>query len=314
MSSSEFVFSGYSFDKPSKTLKLNYAYTDGPSFTESYFFDLDFVDYDNASLDRALKQLHLIGGVSYFKAYMPGKLVVPSELSEAESAFYSKTYRKGLGEFFYVNKLDPNTEINFQSSSATLEVTNAGGKDGLLIGIGGGKDSLTVVEGLRNSGKKLTTWSLNHRPQLEPLINEIGLPHIYVERQIDPRLLELNKAGVLNGHIPISAIIAAVGVVVAILSGNRDVVVGNEATANEPTLKYNGVDINHQYSKTSEFEVDYQELIKGSYGESVRFYSFLRPLSELYIAEIFAKVGFNKYKGVFSSCNRAYTLHSDHMY
>ena len=47
--------------------------------------------------------------------------------------------------------------------------------------------------------------------------------------------------GALNGHVPISAIISSVGVIVAILTGRRDVVVSNEQTANEPTLKYKGV-------------------------------------------------------------------------
>jgi hypothetical protein len=313
MSYSEFVFSGYTFDKNSKTLDLNYSYSGGPSFSEKYKFDLDLVNYDELMLDRALKQLHLIAGVSYFKAYMPSDLVINYELSSSEAAFYSKTYSKGLGEFFYVNKLDPNTEIVFSPSVSTLQPISSN-QEGLLIGIGGGKDSLVVVEALMASGKKITTWSLNHKTQLEPLINTIGEKHIYVERVIDPKLLELNGDGVLNGHIPISAIIAAVGVVVAILSGNQDVIVGNEATADEPTLNYQGVDINHQYSKTSEFERDYQALLKESFGGSLRFYSFLRPISELYTAEIFSKIGFNKYKGVFSSCNRAYTLHSDHMF
>src|SRR5690606_11803653 len=40
---------------------------------------------------------------------------------------------------------------------------------------------------------------------------------------------------------------------------------------------------------------------------------FLRPLSELRIAELFAKVGFEKYKSLFSSCNRAFVLESKSM-
>lgn len=157
----------------------------------------------------------------------------------------------------------------------------------------------------------MTTWSLNHRTQLSPLIERIGLPHLWVERTLDSKIFELNQQGALNGHIPISAILACVGIVVAILSGNRDVVVSNEYSANESTLIYQGESINHQYSKTQEFEQDYQDLLLDHFGETYRYYSILRPFSELRIAEIFAKIAFDKYIDVFSSCNRAYTLNSN---
>jgi len=74
------------------------------------------------------------------------------------------------------------------------------------------------------------------------------------------------------------------------------------------------VEINHQYSKTSEFETDFQSYLASNFGSVKRYYSFLRPLSELRIAEIFAKDSFNKYQGIFSSCNRAYTLNSDSLF
>jgi hypothetical protein len=45
----------------------------------------------------------------------------------------------------------------------------------------------------------------------------------------------------------------------------------------------------------------------------VRYYSLLRPFSELHISELFAKIGFEKYKDVFSSCNRAFVHTSNHM-
>jgi hypothetical protein len=224
--------------------------------------------------------------------------------------FLDRTYQKGLGEFFYLNKLSPLFPINFpsfESSVETLEVSNNGGK---LIGIGGGKDSLVSVELLKDEDY-VATWSLNHRSQLEPLINKIGLKHFWVERQLDPQILTLNKQDAMNGHIPISAIFSSVGLVVTILSGYRDNVVSNESSASEPNLIYEGVPINHQYSKSLEYEKDFQTVLNSYYGSSLRYYSLLRPLSELRIAEIFSKIGFSKYKDVFSSCNRAFT-HDQH--
>jgi hypothetical protein len=228
------------------------------------------------------------------------------------AAFFSKTYQKGLGEFWYINKLDPRTPVTFPANTKDIQkVKNSG--TGQLIGIGGGKDSLVTVELLREKVANLTTWSLNHRPQLTPLIDRIGLPHCWVERELDPQLATLQKLGARNGHIPLSAILACVGTIVAILSGNHDVVVSNEHSANEPTLVYQNVEINHQYSKSEEFEADFQEYLKHNFGETVRYYSFLRPLTELRISEIFAQIGFEKYKDVFSSCNRAYVHGSQRM-
>jgi hypothetical protein len=152
---------------------------------------------------------------------------------------------------------------------------------------------------------------VGHRPQLTPLIERIGLAHYWVERSWDRQLLELNKQGAMNGHIPISAIFAAVGTVTAILSGKRDIVVSNEQSANEPSLKYQGVEINHQYSKSQEFETDYQEWLTANFGDSLRYYSLLRPFSELRTSELFSKIAFDKYHDVFSSCNRAF-VHGSH--
>ena len=127
-------------------------------------------------------------------------------------------------------------------------------------------------------------------------------------------MLDHNTQGALNGHIPISAILACAGTVVAALTSYRDVVVSNESSASEPTLRYEGVDINHQYSKSLAFEQAFQSYNRHRFGEAIRYYSFLRPLSELRISELFARVGFQKYHDVFSSCNKAFTHSSDHIF
>lgn len=310
-----FIFKDYEFNKETKTLNLSYSLDEAVDFTETYRLNCEFSDYDDQELDLAIQCLFFMAGVSYFKTYIPATIkVLKGNLDQFGADFFSKTYEKGLGEFWYVNDLDPKTEVLFPVNAETTPLNDQTERSGLLIGLGGGKDSLVVVEALRQTDLEITTWSLNHRSQFEPLVNRIGLDHIYVERVINPKLLELNEGDALNGHVPISGILAAVGLVVAVLSGKRDIVVGNEQTANEPTLNYRGVDINHQYSKSQEFEVDFQGYIRHMVGDSIRYYSFLRPLSELRIAEIFSKIGLSKYIDVFSSCNRAYTLHSDKMF
>lgn len=308
-----FVFKAYHFDVSNKILKLKYGFDDNLNFTEEYRFDFDFADYDAKVLDRTLQGLFLMAGVSYYKAYPTSSIRIDhAQLDKKDADFFATTYQKGLGEYFYVNRLDPRTEVPYIANAPSPAPFQHNSNNGLLIGIGGGKDSLVSVELLR-SQSKVASWSVGHRSQLEPLIKEIGLPHFWVERKIDPLLLDLNNQDALNGHIPISAILGCVGAIVAVLTGYRDVVVSNENSSNEPTLHYNRVAINHQYSKSLDYEKNYQAYLTRNFGDSLRYYSFLRPLSEVRIAEIFAQVGFEKYKRVFSSCNRAFVQSSDRM-
>jgi hypothetical protein len=307
----QFKFKRYEFDAESGRLQLYYGYDDALEFCESYHFDFPFVAYNQAALDRAIQLLFFMAGVSYYKLYLAPEIMVEAgQIDGSLAAFLSKTYNRGLGEFFYVNHLDPKTPVPFPTNNPGLEPISIQGLAGQLIGLGGGKDSLVSVELLRDQSK-VATWSLNHRSQLEPLVARVDLPHYYVAREWDQQLGELNKQDALNGHIPISAIFACVGNIVGILSGYHDLVVSNEGSASEPTLNYQGMDINHQYSKSLEYEQDFQACLKHLFGDSLRYYSYLRPFSELRIAELFAGLGFDKYRGVFSSCNRAYR-HGEH--
>jgi hypothetical protein len=308
----QFIFDSYSFDPESGALELHYGLDDEMRFTEKYRFSFDFVDYDPEVLDRAIQLLFFVAGVSYFKKYLPPQIVVKQGAIDTETAkFLSQTYERGLGEFFYVNQLDPHTKIAFPATLQSKQPVKVSG-EGKLVGLGGGKDSLVTVELLRREDPNVATWSLNHRSQLEPLVERIGLNHYWVEREWDPQLAQL-KGVTYSGHVPISAIFASVGAVVCILAGKRDSVVSNEQSANEPTLSYQGVEINHQYSKSQDFERSFQAILAHNFGDSLRYYSFLRPFSEVRIGEIFARIGFEKYKDVFSSCNRAFVHSSEHM-
>lgn len=306
-----FIFDSYNFDVRNKTLSLVYGYDDSLQFTETFKFDFDFIDYNPAVLDRACQLLFFMAGVSYYKAYLPPTIVVKTgDIDTRLASFLSKTYQRGLGEFFYVNNLDPAMTVEFPVTTEEPPRPLAHAGSGSMIGIGGGKDSLVSVELLRNI-TTATTWCVSHKAQLTPLINTIGLPHQWVERQWDRQLIDINNQDGLNGHVPISAILACVGTAAAVLSGKRDIVVSNEQSANEPTLQYQGQAINHQYSKSSEFEQDFQAILQHHFGDSLRYYSLLRPYSELRISELFAQYAYDKYKAVFSSCNRAFT-HDSH--
>jgi len=177
-----FVFKSYNFDQSTKLLTLVYGLDEAVTLTETYRFDFDFApDLDQKLLNAAVEALFYMAGVSYYKAYLPPKIVLNPEASlDQEGAdFFGSTYQNGLGEFFYVNHLDPKTPVNFQPNSPEIPRLQSSDHEGLLIGIGGGKDSLVTAELLR-SQPRVATWSVGHRPQLTPLVERIGLPHFWV--------------------------------------------------------------------------------------------------------------------------------------
>lgn len=125
-----------------------------------------------------------------------------------------------------------------------------------------------------------------------------------VTRTIDPKLLELNRKGYLNGHTPFSAYLAFLSVLCATLFDTKYIALSNERSSNEGNVKYLRKTINHQYSKSFDFEKKFRSYIKTYLTKGVEYFSFLRPLYELQIVRIFAQ--YPKYFSAFLSCNEAH--------
>jgi hypothetical protein len=303
-----FVFKDYSFNSSLQLAEFTYSYDDILFFTEKITFNTQLENYNEQQLNIALQDLFIMSGISYYKAYLPDTIIIePFELNKERANFFSRTYQKGLRELFYRNNLPVNKEVDFPYSESENNNTliSNNNTSGFLVAIGGGKDSLVSVDILQKSGfDDINTWSIGHKNQLKDLVAKIGLPHFFVDRQIDLSVANLEYS--YNGHIPISAIIAFSGIVLGVLTGKKDVVVSNEWSANDPTLWVGDIPVNHQYSKSLEFEKDIQKLLKTQYGDDYRYYSLLRSLNELQISELFSRNGFSKYKDVFSSCNKAF--------
>ena len=85
----------------------------------------------------------------------------------------------------------------------------------------------------------------------------------------------------------------------AYLTNKKYIVLSNEDSSNESTVI--GTKINHQYSKTYEYENDFNEYTKKFFNIDIKYFSFLRPLSEFQISLLFSD--FKKYHHIFKSCN-----------
>ena len=101
---------------------------------------------------------------------------------------------------------------------------------------------------------------------------------VIVRRTICPELLELNRRGYLNGHTPFSAYLAFLGTTCLLLNGYSNLIVANERSSDEGNLHYRGHDINHQYSKTFEFETKFDDYLRKYLVAEARYFSLVRPL------------------------------------
>src|SRR5690606_26252513 len=133
-----------------------------------------------------------------------------------------------------------------------------------------------------------------------------GLATLNIERKLAPRLFELNREGALNGHIPVTAVNSATLVLAALLTGHDQVVFSNERSASYGSVIPGTGEVNHQWSKGWDFERSFGDYVERRIAADLRYYSLLRPLSELAVAQRFARI--DGYDSVFSSCNRNFHI------
>ena len=115
-----FRFVDYDLDESTLTARFHYAFDDGPHLCEEITFDggqLPSTEAGRAALDRALAHLHLVAGISYYKAAVPPDIAVETgPLPRQTARFLDKLYLLGLGEFAYRNDLDLRDRIRFPFS------------------------------------------------------------------------------------------------------------------------------------------------------------------------------------------------------
>jgi UDP-N-acetyl-alpha-D-muramoyl-L-alanyl-L-glutamate epimerase len=305
----EFVFEDYRYDTARSILSLCYSYPGGPRFEEQLIFEFVPQQLSPAAgevLDRVFRLILLLSGVSYYKAFVPKVLTCRAfKLDETTVEFLQKFYEKGLAEFAFRNGVSLHGHFRFQTSSVPaasaidLEIPRR-----TCVPVGGGKDSIVTIECLRQGGEPLMLFSLGDAEPIAACIAAAKLPFIRVYRRLDDGLLQLNKAGALNGHVPITGILSAIALASAVMSGCNAVAMSNEHSASAPNLSVDSVEINHQYSKSLEFEQDFAQYVENFISPSIRYFSLLRPLSEIEIARRFSK--YPMYFGTFRSCNTAF--------
>ena len=256
---SAFVFESYRYDPANSALALRYRFADGPRFEEALIFELPprpLSPADKAALDRICRLIFLLAGVSYYKAYVPPSLLCEAfPLDRQTAAFLQSFYENGLAEFAWKNRISLRGHCRFRAepiappAPIALELPRRS-----CVPVGGGKDSVVTIECLKAAGEDLVLFALGDAQPIAACIAAAGLPYIRVRRRLDPGLLKLNEGGALNGHVPITGILSAIVLACAVLGGFDAIVMSNEHSASAPNLSVGGAEINHQFSKSLEFE------------------------------------------------------------
>jgi len=258
--------------------------------------------------------LGMTEAVSYWKCVCPPRVVVRcGVLSEQDKLWWKKLWYNGLAELFYMNGIETDFETFVEIENDFTPAAEAGIDSGVktgsfnssglnIIPVGGGKDSIVTLELLRELSDKNLCFTMNDqlaRTESALLAGYKEESIIKTFRTIDNELLQRNAEGFLNGHTPLSAIIAFLSLYCAYIVGAENVVLSNESSANEVNIS--GTEINHQYSKSYEFENDFRDYVKRNFGSGINYFSLLRAFNELQIAKQFA--AFKEYLPVFRSCN-----------
>jgi len=349
-----FRITSFETDAVNATVALRYALDDDYHFEER-------VDFGQAGLplspgkehgfDRVVRLLHLMAGVSYYKTAAPRHIVVETgALTRAEMRLCHDIYDRGMREFAYRNDLAVPMDLEISTPGAQHESRGENHEEndpqisvaeapepGIAVPIGGGKDSIVVLEALKKPSEtrdpneprdprdpktseepkepedpRPLLVSVNPNPAVERIASISGLDLARIRRTLDPLLFDLNEQGALNGHVPVTAIVSLLTVAGGYLYGYDTTAIALESSADAPTRVLgeepdgtgsNGVDVNHQWSKSVEFEAQLQQVLRESVHQSIRYLSPLRMFSELEITAAFATL--TPYLSAFRSCNRA---------
>jgi len=266
---------------------------------------------DIEKVQGLLSLLHWVAGVSYFKTALPANVSCETGAPPpAAVGLLEALYSDGLGELAYTNALPglprPSFGVMAQQHAPREQSlpTDPRPLEHVLVPVGGGKDSAVALEIVRRSGAQVTLFSLGDAPPIARTVEVAGLPRLLATRRLDPGLAALNRAGAINGHVPITAIVSCVALLTAALNGLDAVAMANERSASAGNVSWDGVEVNHQFSKGLRAE----RLLSAAASEAdgPHLFSVLRPASELAIARAFARM--ERYHPAFTSCNAIFRI------
>ena len=314
----QFIISNYSWDPESLTASFCYSFDNEEKFIEKIDFrplkdteKFPILRSNKYEINQILTHLHIALWVSYYKLYPTKEIIVESSyLTENQKSFWNVFYLKWLWEFFYRNQLDPRGLANFISKEWAPKFENkislTANKS--LVLFWWGKDSLVSVELLKEKWEDFDLFSFGKEFPLHEIAAEATHKNrLIIKRSLDlAQITKLLEQWYYNWHLPITGIISFVTIMVSYLYWYKATVTSLEKSADEWNTVYCDMEINHQRSKSAEFEKLFKAYVSENIWDDFSIYSFLRDWYEIKVVKEFAK--YSQYFHSFSSCNRNFHL------
>ncbi len=314
----KFIYENYSYRISKNNLEIFFDFKIEPGICFRPKVIIENIDESklkkigNKILNNLIFHLGLAEIPSYWKATCSPKIIVKAgPLNKEQINWWKDLIIQGLGQFFYENKINFRKQnffkvIPINSNFTRLNLVKLSkNEDKVLVPVGGGKDSIVTLEILKKIKKDINCFSLNPTESAQKIIKIASCKKpLIIRRKTDKRLLELNQKGFLNGHTPFSSYLSFLSVILAVIFNYKYIAFSQERSSNEGNIKYLSKIINHQYSKSFDFEKKFKNYSKKYLTKNVEYFSFLRPIYEIQIAKLFSS--YPKYFSSFLSCNEAY--------
>ncbi len=318
-----FTFGTYKINARHSTITFTYEvefkYGLKKTFTDKLLFpdvpEASWAQVPQAVLEPTLQALLLMLGINYWCAFPTKNIQISGfNLTRDQAQFWDSIYLNGLGEFFYDMKMDFHNLIVFPfkenlvvSAPARFERPARA----LLLN-GAGKDSILSAEILKGSGTPFDFFAFAPTPAHKKIANLVGAKTIRVMRHRDPWLSQITAFfGVSNAYPSVSTF-TFIATLLAEVLGYNSIVFSNEKSADFGNLTYLGLEVNHQWCKSSVAEKMINDYIREYITPDITTISLLRKYSELEIVQKF--VQYPKYLHQVTSCNNYFWLSRPEQY
>lgn len=260
-------------------------------------------------LEPTLQSLLLMIGINYWCIFPTNNIKIKNfSLSKEQAEFWDSLYLNGLGEFFYDMQMDFRDLIKFpfnQSIKTPLPKKINLPNRALLLN-GAGKDSILSAEILKELNIPFEFFAFEPTPAHKKIAKLVGAKTIKVKRYRDPYMDFFTSTFAISNSYPSVSTFTFTALLLAEILGYNSIVFSNERSADFGNFNYLGLEINHQWCKSSEAEKMINDYIIKYITPDIKTISLLRQYSELNIVKKF--VQYKKYLPYVTSCNNYFWL------
>lgn len=318
-----FTFGTYQVDKTHAIVSFTYYVEFESGKIKTYTDKLIFKDINEELwdkipqnvLEKTLQSLLIMLGINYWCVFPTNNIKIQGfRLSQEQAQFWDSMYLNGLGEFFYDMKIDFHNLIKFPYDDSLVLPTPANFPHAhtdrhparALLLNGAGKDSILSAEILKESDKPFDFFSFAPTPAHKKISKLVGINTIIVNRRRDRKLQNTVYTYGISSSYPSVSTFTFIAVLLAELLGYDSIIFSNERSADFGNLTYLGLEVNHQWCKSSQAEKMTNDYIQKYITPDISTKSLLRKYSELEIVRKFVK--YPKYLPYVTSCNTYFWL------